>query len=326
MNVANFASEFSQMILRWTVPGSPRNGENADTIQTPLTRSEVVNTVQEVLGTILRVDIPDQNNLTPATIITIQTPNAPSGPKLQKESSITDQESDYVFQHSPVPDTSSQFFEKMEVTDSNDNILSHEKKIMESIRKLERSGTFTRDEAVLKSPSKSVKTEKIESSSALSKVMYDKLETLRKSAMDVVSQIDSIKMPPVSQSTRALRRLSSIGFPGAPQSTAVMRAIPPPKMRRSITSTTFPATPTSSRLTSKEKETLSKQKSSSSTSLNLLGTPRLSLAVPQTSDRRSSTSSIKKTPSPSGVTKNPKYAHVQSTIPKAKSICKRKNM
>lgn len=133
----------------------------------------------------------------------------------------------------------------------------------------------------------------------------------------------------IEKSTKPIRRISSIGsYPSATRP-SMLRSDQPPKKRRSFI---FPGTtPTSSRLNSTVilNENLSKRKSTSSISLNATNPSSTKLLVPIQSNVRShsnlSSSVVKKSPvNDVRPMKNPKYAHIQSSIPKP-TIIKRKS-
>lgn len=125
----------------------------------------------------------------------------------------------------------------------------------------------------------------------------------------------------IEKSTKPIRRISSIGSYPSTTRPSMLRSDQPSKKRRSFI---FPGTtPTSSRLNSTVilNENLSKRKSTSSMSLNAMNPSSTKSLVPIQSNIRShsnlSSSIVKKSPVNNGrPMKNPKYAHIQSSIPK----------
>lgn len=135
----------------------------------------------------------------------------------------------------------------------------------------------------------------------------------------------------IEKSVKPIRRLSSIGNYSSATRPSMLRSDQPSKKRRSFI--TFPGTtPTSSRLNNTVvlNENLSKRKSTSSMSLNVTTTnaiPTKSLVPKQSNVRSHSNLSlpvVKKSPVNDGrPAKNPKYAHIQSSIPKPSNIKKK---
>ncbi|XP_076644610.1 uncharacterized protein LOC143354402 [Halictus rubicundus] len=185
------------------------------------------------------------------------------------------------------------------------------------VNKITRSDTFIREQEKAKANAEQAESSTIiENEPSLCELqrILKKIDELRECAANLVSRIDDVKKDVCPQSTMPIRRLSSIGgFPGLGRPSTLIRPIPSSKMRRSTSG--IPGTPTSSKLSSM----LKAEKITSSTRRTTVVTS--SERSPNRALRNRSPSVtpiiIKKSPC---TTKNPKYAHVQSTIPKPTSL------
>ncbi|XP_012140459.2 uncharacterized protein LOC105662469 [Megachile rotundata] len=324
MNAVNFAEELTQVISRWTKTGTNVEGPL-------LTNQQAINVIRDVAQIMLGVtlQVPDYSSVrTPATGIAVCTPNAPTIPKINLDSNNTSlgrfRSLDTLTSFSASENVSgneiSKSQEKMEIVkDEGENTPETKKFISRSspaihVSSVSRSGTFVREESEKKESngvadkneseaSEKIKTSALNMEKVKSNSFMKKIYALRESAYNVISEIEQVEKEMFPETTKPIRRLSSIGhFPGLGRS-STLRPNPPPKLRRS--SSGFPGTPTSSKLNT----TLSVNKEDATRSKSV-STPKIS-----PTNRTISTSGNKK--SPMKPMRNPKYAHVQSTIPKA---------
>ncbi|XP_031836016.1 uncharacterized protein LOC116428482 [Nomia melanderi] len=322
MDALKYAQEFTTFLSRWTRPVLNADGSSTP----PLTNQQLYNTTQDVLKVMLGMNIqmPDYSSMhTPSTKIAVCTPSAPYvsksnlelintslGRSLDTLTAIADDNNG----KTEVEESISKSQEKLNVEENSENKLTpNEKKFISRsspaihVTCTGKSGTFVLDDetetgAVLGAESSPFNLEKI------SKIM----DSVRANASDIISKMDDIRKDLFPQQTKPIRRLSSIG---TNRSTTLTRPNPPPKLRRS--SSVFTGTPTSSKLSTTEQDSIVAR--------------RKSLAVGSLSINQAKSSPANRSPSVAGTApkklplavgkplKNPKYAHVQSTIPKSSS-------
>ncbi|CAK9812878.1 hypothetical protein ANTPLA_LOCUS7577 [Anthophora plagiata] len=346
MSVVKFAEEFTQLLARWTRP-VPTNEDGKDNLTIPLTNQQLLNAVQSILDTMLGVSLqaPDYSSTTtPATGIIVCTPNAPvvsktyldqsNGPLARSLDTLTSlrQTNNNVNMLGYEPLSSSRSQEKIDVEeDEGAESTPKDKKMISRSSpaihiSVSRSETFIREE---EEKGASKKANNQESDDVFSKndfticedkmksqMFLHKLASLRESVLNVLAKIDDVKEEVCPQSTRHIRRLSSIGTSGINRTGSMKRPIQPPKLRRS--STGLPGTPTSSKsnatLPVNKTESAARRKSISATTIHISKQSKIS---PNRSPALTSSTKKKLMSSGDKPARNPKYAHVQSTIPKA---------
>ncbi|CAK9827412.1 hypothetical protein ANTRET_LOCUS5107 [Anthophora retusa] len=347
MSVVKFAEEFTQLLVRWTRPVST-NEDGKDNLTMPLTNQQLLNAMQSILDMMLGVSLqaPDYSSTTtPATGIIVCTPNAPVVSKLYMDQSsgplarfrsldtLTSlcQMNNNVNMLGYEPLLSSRSQEKIDVGEDEgaESTPKDRKMISRSSPAIHisvsRSETFIREEEE-KEASKEANNQENDNvfskndfticeDKMKSQTFLHKLASLRESVLNVLAKIDDVKEEVCPQSTRHIRRLSSIGTSGSNRTGSIKRPIQPPKLRRS--STGLQGTPTSS----KSNATLPVNKTESSARRKSISANTIHTKQSKISPNRSPalTSSTKKKLMSSGdkPARNPKYAHVQSTIPKA---------
>ncbi|KAK2575994.1 hypothetical protein KPH14_007353 [Odynerus spinipes] len=332
MDAANFAVDFTELLIRYTTSKTPNEkAELSGGSNAPLTPAVIVELVQESLRTILHTPNLPKISLdvykTPANDIVVNTPDAPNVTRaslnVHGNGLVSEQDVNPISKEIEVS------AEKKEPSLSEMHLSTKG-----------RSGTFVHDD-IGKSPGNCEVLEKInddvfeKSEKTPDATLQLKLDAARKCAADLIAKIDEIKKASTVEAPKAIRRLSSVGvYPCTTRTSSKVRSIQPSKMRRSFSA--FPGTtPTSSRLNTTVVlgENLSKRKSTSSASLQITSTTTTtispkSLLAP--SAIRSNTSLSlpvkKKSPGSDGrPAKNPKYAHIQSSIPKPSFVPKRKS-
>ncbi|KAL2719512.1 uncharacterized protein V1478_010974 [Vespula squamosa] len=337
MDAANFTLEFTQLLTRYTTSRTPsENVGLVGTSKAPLTSETIIQLVQESLRMILPEPyIPNISvsvNKTPINDIILNTPDAPfiqrtslSGNGIISE--CTDDLSDKLSPKNNENVSPSKF--NLKATGRSDTFVQDNNN---SINKDNDNSPINTE------TTKEIADDVFLEAEILPNYMRLKLDTLRQSAADLITNIDEIKtinkdriQSSIEKSVKPIRRLSSIGSYSSATRSSMLRSDQPSKKRRSFI--TFPGTtPTSSRLNNTVilNENLSKRKSTSSMSLNVTTTNSISTKslVPKQSNIRShsnlSLSVVKKSPITDGrPAKNPKYAHVQSSIPKPSSIKKK---
>ena len=326
MNAVSFAEEFTNLIFRWTKPGEGGDGP-------PLTNQQLLNAIRDVVQILLGVSlqVPDYSSVrTPGTGITICTPNAPTVPRLTMDSNNTSlarfRSLDTLTFCNAVNISNndtliSKSQEKIETLNGDQAESTPEQKKFISrsspaihVNSVARSDTFIREEEekaggmnkkkreAEEKDQISLDPEKMKSNSFLKKIAE-----LRECAYDVISKIDQVKKDVYPETTKPIRRLSSIGtYSGSNRTSTLMRPTQAPKLRRSTSA--FPGTPTSSKLnttiTAGKDEATAKRKSMATSKISpTICTP--SMAIKKISPLSSGKPA-----------KNPKYAHVQSTISK----------
>ncbi|KOC65543.1 hypothetical protein WH47_00513 [Habropoda laboriosa] len=222
------------------------------------------------------------------------------------------------------PLSSSKSQEKMDIVDDERvEATSNDKKLISRSSpaihvSVARSDTFVREEEE-KKMSKIADSQENDATICEDKMksqkFLKKIESLRESVLTVLSKVDDVKEEVCPQSRRHIRRLSAVGVSGINRITSMKRPTQPPKLRRS--STGLPGTPTSSKynatLPVNKMEGSARRKSISTTTSIQTRPAKLS---PNRSPVITSTASKKSTSSGDRPAKNPKYAHIQSTIPK----------
>ncbi|XP_015436862.1 PREDICTED: uncharacterized protein LOC107192173 isoform X1 [Dufourea novaeangliae] len=340
MNAVKFAEEFTQLLCRWTRTVTNEDGSSAPL----LTNKQLLKIIQDVIQVMhgVSLQILDYSTITtPTTGIAVCTPTAPVVAKLdlhQNNTSISRFRSlDTLIMlnesndHKPdIKEEASKNEEKLDIDEIREcDTLPEDRKFISRsspaihVSSVARSNTFVYEEdekneanRVADRKESNVFHQNETSVCDLQKFLK-KVNSLRDCASDILSKIDDLKQDVLPQPTKHIRRLSSMGgFPGVNRTSSLMRSIPPPKPRRSVSD--FPGTPTSSKLnpTITTKENIASGRSKSSE--NFQKPPKITLSnrspsfsVPFT--KKSPLDNIK----PS---KNPKYAHVQSTIPKASTV------
>ncbi|KAI4483799.1 hypothetical protein M0804_008059 [Polistes exclamans] len=325
MDAANFASEFSQLIMRYITPRKTTIEKTQETDISklssgiPLPFETIIQLVQETLSTIIPEphvpNISTSCNKTPGNDIIINTPDAPFVQRATVNgngiiSECTDNLSNKL---SPL-DNKNTSSPKINLTNTSR---------FDTFVQDNEQNTDNADEIF-----KEISDDFIFEGENIPGYIRLKLDSLRKSAVDVISKIDEIKtinkdrkQQPIEKSLRPIRRLTSIGHFAEGQQSL--------KKRRSLIK--FPnTTPTSSRLNSTMtlSPNLSKRKSSSATTLNVTTAGTVSMKTIYNANIRSRSSlsegGLKKSPLNDGKpAKNPKYAHIKSNIPKPTPIIKR---
>lgn len=341
MNVAQFANELTELIVRWTTPRREDAGQSPEP-RVPLTKQQIFDTMENVLQIVWGENyqlINSSSVTTPTCGIATCTPNAPVVPKpspTQPNAAFGRFRSLESLMQNSNNLKSADAKSEGDPESTSENILPEDKKFISisspSITvSIPRSDTFIREENAgnekdsnkESSDDKDDVFEKAEKKFAagMSHEFLEKLEALRIAAKEVVSKIENVVK---EQTSKPIHRLSGIGsYQWGNRGSTLNRPAPPPKMRRS--SSGFQGTPTSSKLNT----TMTTQKEQSSGRRKTMSTATIQLttASVNTTSSRPATG----TPSPSPVkksglksAKSSKYAHVQSTIPKSTSATKKK--
>ncbi|XP_015591949.1 uncharacterized protein LOC107266203 isoform X2 [Cephus cinctus] len=234
---------------------------------------------------------------------------------------------------------------QMDVGNEDANTKSSEKKFISrsspavNSDALQRSDTFTMDNKItydwkLREPFMNNK-DVLQNLYEIQNITANTISLLHGDSMTSTGS-ESSTLKAFEETIRPIRRLSAIGhIPGLSRVSNVVRSIPRPKIRRSITMGA-PITPTSSKSSSGNTRGSASNKKLISTSSLQPSSKRREISPNEPKDRRENSlvssgfSSFSSNTSPSlsstlvGVKKNPKYAHIQSTIPKTKSVPSKK--
>ncbi|XP_032691647.1 uncharacterized protein LOC116854140 [Odontomachus brunneus] len=315
MNVMSFAQEFSSLVIRYTKDPLPNPSSKNKQPNVPLTKHEVTNVVTNVLATLLGISDININNTsfkTP-TGSTVTTPTASviDNWKENDENICRSQDIQETPKNSGTSNPDLETDEKKstyEVFQDGKKFISRSSPAI-CINNVGRSDTFILDEN--QSTEADLKTfndpfAKVEMTSAV----LQSLNEARMFAMNVVTKLDEIKKQAFPQSLNA-RRLSTNEINSNRMSNTTRLTIPA-KVRRSISD--FPGTPTSSR-SSGSQDSGDKRKSFGA-AIDTASRKLSSTAVTRSISNLHLSSNNKSFDSISKPTKNPKYAHIQSTIPK----------
>ncbi|XP_014474367.1 PREDICTED: uncharacterized protein LOC106744260 [Dinoponera quadriceps] len=325
MNVMSFAQEFSSLVIRYTKDPLPNpSPDNNQPANTPLTKQEVANVVSNVLATLLGIsDIAACSSVkTPTTGIAGATPATPVVHNINRDENdrsacrFSSQDIQETPRNRGASTTESSIDKKTEKTTLE--VFQDGKKFISRsspaicVTNIGRSDTFVLEEHQAAEAAGDLKKLNDPFAKAdLTDVLLQSLNEARMSAINFIAKLDDVKKQAFPESFAQplnTRRLST-------SDTNYGRTSIPARMRRSISD--FPGTPTSSRsLSTGSQDAVDKRKNSGHASVDATSR-KLSLVAPVTrSVSNLNLSSSNKSFDSGRPTKNPKYAHVQSTIPK----------
>ncbi|KYN08806.1 EF-hand calcium-binding domain-containing protein 1 [Cyphomyrmex costatus] len=355
MSVLNFAQEFSRLINRYIRASSPNNdGTNT---MTPLTEKQIVSTIHNVLLVLIKKDFDDKNNLfemfNSASAVTT---SEISVQQIKQEPKIQDIIRSQDAQHVQSDDDSSSFSDislkdiKKERENSFNTLQNVKKCISQSnpaiyVTNISRSDTFireenpkdTNDEDVFKNLTDAEMIGETDLSSDLCQVSFNErksnlssgffhtsLKEIRKSVMDIMTKLNDLEQS-FSQLTNSPREVTA----KAKKSCLVNRHRSPDyvsvQTKTSInnhrSSSTSSKTSNSSKQLAKENTCISERRKST----GAIGKVTPVKKSNESTNVNNSVSSMDFSPYKPvesseyrpKFTKNPKYAHVRSTIPKA---------
>ncbi|XP_011148876.1 uncharacterized protein LOC105188883 isoform X2 [Harpegnathos saltator] len=330
VTMMNFAQEFSNLVIRYTKDRlPPLSSEKNESTNVPLTKEEVTNVVSNVLATLLGISDINVNNTSVKVPIVGADDIAPITPLLDNSDRNGKNENICRFRSQNIQETPKNFGtsspnlknDETKTTSTTLEVFQEGKKFISRsspaicVTNISRSDTFVFEEN--QTAETTIDLKKLNNSFAKAEVTSTFLQSLdeaRMSAINVVTKLNDMKELSQSLNTRRFSTSEIIS------SRASKLAIPA-KVRRSISD--FPATPTSSRSLatgSQDTATGSQDRRKSGAVSVDAGSRKLSISAASVSrsvsnlhfpsSNKSSDSTINKP------AKNPKYAHIQSTIPK----------
>ena len=332
MTTVKFAEELTQLISRWTRSPVLNQKDGADKLA-PLTTQQALKTLKSVVQVMLGVDLQEA----PEAGIAASSPSSPAVPKIKLEQSIKLSESyrfgslDALLPSSDLDNVnrvdllSSKSQEEIDIVKLNTlDLLPADKFISRSNPTIHVSFSDRSDASIREQAERGALHNVTEQqrSKVKSQLFLNKIEVLRKCAADIVANIDELKKEMCPQTAKPIRRLSSIAVsPGLSGSSSLLRKVPPPNLRRS--STCFTGTSAATKLNTTvtiEKEKASARRQTIAPGSIHIKTPKI---LPRNRSPLVARSTSKKSPpSTLRTAKNPKYAHIQSTIPKVASTRK----
>ncbi|KZC14068.1 PREDICTED: uncharacterized protein LOC107192177 [Dufourea novaeangliae] len=304
MNVQKFSEEFTELVNRWRRPIQNKDGTSAPS----LTSRQIVYTVQAGLHVILG-DTSVSRSASLNNLLTLAESNEVKSIKS--------------------PTWKSQ--EKIDIDENGASItLPKDKKIISQsgltihASSIPKSDTFIREQAEKDAANAFAEREKKKALLENETLGYElqmimkKIDSLREYTSNVVSNMNNLDQDVVGKSTKPRRRLSLVGATtGMKRSSPLMRSIPSSKNRRSVTRSPGTSTPSNlnTTITAVKKNAVSTRRSTIVGAGDLKNLPKVSSSinspmVPAISVTKNSPVANSKT------SKNSKYAHVQSTIPK----------
>ena len=330
MSTVKFAEEFTQLISRWT--RSPvLNKDDADNFA-PLTKQQLLNTLKNVVQMMLGVHLHE----TREAGIAASSPWSPAAPKNKQEQSIKLPERsgslDNLLRSSDsnnvnsVDLLSSKSQDEMEIAKYNTlELLPADKKfISRSNPTIHVTFTDRSDASICEQAERGVLHNATEQQGdkVKSHLFLNKITVLRKCAADVVTEIDKLTKEMCPQTAKPIRQLSPIAAsPVLSGSPSLLRKVSPPNRRRS--STGFTGTFATKKLNTTV--TIGKEKASARRQTIAPGSIHIKpskISLRSRSPLVAGSTTKNAPPSTLRAAKNPKYAHIQSTIPKVASTRK----
>ncbi|XP_011697229.1 PREDICTED: uncharacterized protein LOC105455534 [Wasmannia auropunctata] len=352
MSTEKFAKEFTSLLIRYTKTSSPHNDLSNTII--PLSEEQIVFIIHHVLKALKMKSFDDNNNLSKISngVSTLITPETSTGKikiveliEVEDTCSSQDVQSLATDDDSSISDyTSLKAIQKQQ--ENSFNTLQNEKKFISRSNpticvNVSRSDTFVREEKDTEDQKNSEDHDSFKSSDLVGDsvetdlshdLFQESLNEIRKSAMDIVAKLNYLEQsfPQSRIVTPKVQQTPLIfGYSNSYRTSTANKTRVSTNIRRS--STVFPKTPTSSKLFVTEKGNGSERRKSTgaigSNASGFTGKSSESTKVGPSISNLTLSPNNKASPcnktSPSSsefrpkFTKNPKYAHVRSTIPKA---------
>ena len=323
MTTVKFAEELTQLISRWTAC-SVLNKGGADKLA-PLTNQQVLTTLKRVVQVMLGVNLheaPEAGIAAPST-----SSSAAPKMKLEQSSKHSGRSLDDLLPSSDSKNVNMVYVVSSKSQDEMDIIKYDTLELWPAVKKYPKINvSFTkRSDASIREQAERGAMHNVteqQTDKLKSQLFLDKIKLLRKCAADVVANIDELNKEMCPQTAKPIRRLSSIAVsPGLSGSSSLPRKVPLPILQRP--STSYAGTSATTRL--RTTGTIEKEESSA----------RLQTIAPSSSHIKPSkilpryrpplvagSTTKKSPPSILKTAKNPKYAHIQSSIPKVASTRK----
>ncbi|XP_072752738.1 uncharacterized protein [Anoplolepis gracilipes] len=326
MSVLRFAEDFSQLVMRY-MKQVPLNNNKTKSVIVPLTSDQITFTIHHVLRALgIKDNENDDENDSVTNYVTSNKEIALTSmpPKIDgiedNVNAYRSQEGSQSVTDSSFSDVSLKAVEKE--TENSLNTLQSEKKLISrsnpAICVIGRSDTFVckEEEKANNDMPEDVFENSLSSSS--NNNFLQSLEEIREYVINITQKIDNLKRQTCQLTTKQPQQLLSNSLLSLNRSPTIIKK-GPAKIRRSMT--TFSGTSASSKLHVVEKEdTLAgRRKSISGMASNSTITPRkleflkADYSMSKLNDLNNNKASPSLVPK---LTKNPKYAHVKSTIPK----------
>ncbi|XP_029669606.1 uncharacterized protein LOC115239294 isoform X1 [Formica exsecta] len=335
MSVLRFAEDFSQLVMRY-MKHLPLINNKPQNVIVPLTNEQITFTVHHVLRALGVKDSENDNDNDDDSMTNFMTSNKEIDtspiPITSKINGIENNEnasepgqdgSQFAVTDSgfSLSDMSLKTIKKE--AENTLNILQSEKKFISRsnpmICAIGRSDTFCKEDQKINND---IQEDVFENSlsSSLSDNFMQSLEEIRESAVTITLKIDDLKKQTSQQLTKQPLSNGLLNFNRT--STIIKKG--PTKIRRSLTTFSGPSVSSKLHVVEKEDTLVDRRKSTGGMAYNItpkkLGSTKMDYSISKLNGfcNKVSPGSIPK------LTKNPKYAHVKSTIPKPISITKKK--
>ena len=307
MSAEKFEEELSLLISRWTK--SPvLNTNDADNLA-PLTKQQLLNTIKSVVQVKLGVNLQE-------------TPQAGIAAGIKQEQSSRHSRSfrseslDDLLRMCDDDQLLSKTQEEKDIVKSNTlELLPGDKKfISRSTPTIHKPFTDKPDTFIHERAEKRAAEKVTEQQGDKSKVLLDKIEVLRKCASDVVTKLGELRTDMYLQTEEPIiRPISIAASPGLGASSSVLWDLPPPDLRRATIGVAGTSKKLNTTVTLERERAAARRKTIYPGSLLIkplkMSPSSRSPSVAGSSSKKSPTSILK-------TGRNPKYAHIQSTIPK----------
>ncbi|XP_070168054.1 uncharacterized protein [Polyergus mexicanus] len=342
MSVLRFAEDFSQLVMRY-MKHLPLINNKPQNVIVPLTNEQITFTVHHVLRALGVKESKNDNDDDDDSVTNFMTSNkeinvSPVDRITSKINGIENNEdacrseptedgSQFAITDSgfPLSDMSLKAIKKEE--ENTLNILQSEKKFISRsnpmICAIGRSDTFCKEDQKINND---IQEDVFENSlsSSLNDNFMQSLEEIRESAVIITLKIDDIKKQTSQQLTKQPQQSLSSGLLNFNRTSTITKK-GPTKIRRSLTTFSGPLVPSKLHVVEKEDTLADRRKSTGGMAYNVtpkkLGSTKMDYSISKLNVlcNKVSPGSIPK------LTKNPKYAHVKSTIPKPISITKKQS-
>ncbi|XP_050450334.1 uncharacterized protein LOC126850908 isoform X1 [Cataglyphis hispanica] len=326
MSVLRFAEDFSRLVMSYMKENLNLKKSKPNNVIVPLTNEQIAYTVHHVLRALgIKDSENDNDNEFETKDLNQGSDISKPIPIISKINDTENNENTYRSEnrsHLAVTDSGLSFSDTSLKTNEKEaenslNILQNEKKFISRsnpmICTIGRSDTFCKEDQKINDD---IQEDVFENSfcSSLNDIFIQSLEEIRESAVNITLKIDDLKKQ-ASKQTQQSYPNSLLNF----NRTSTITKKGPTKIRRSLT--TFSGTSVSSKTHVVEKEdTLPDRRKSTGGACSI--TPKkLSTKLDSSVSKLDG---LYNKMSPSLIPKNPKYAHVKSTIPKPTFITKKK--
>ncbi|XP_011632666.1 uncharacterized protein LOC105424236 [Pogonomyrmex barbatus] len=339
MSMLKFAEEFTRLIIRYKRTSSPIIQKDSSNIVTPLTDEQIIYAIRHVFNAISIKGFEEENDnnlletvTTAMDTFAASTPEASITDKIKYELKINDtnrsQDNQSAVENNDLSSVEVPLKAiKKEADDNSFSKLQNEKKYISRsnpaifVGNISRSDTFVREEVnEVNEDREEVFEDSTKAETDLSRNFFLQLSEIQKSVMDVVTKLNNLERL-FLQSTKSSKQSTAKILQSPSHNNSQFSSHRTPNMNKTKisnnirrSSTAFSVTPRfSRRLLSLDNGSISERRKSTGQIGSNDVTVGKSIKMDFNASPRSSSDYQPK------FTKNPKYAHVQSTIPKVLS-------